>query len=119
MFSKYVIAELIVRRCAAVKVLGGDDKTVEMWKQRDPVVRFRKYLERRGLWDTTKEEAAAARWNDAIGEAIQRAEAMPPPAPESIFDGVYAELPWNLKEQRDWLTAEGGEHAKGEGRFPL
>ena len=44
---------------------------------------------------------------------------MPAPAVESIFDGVYASPPWNLREQRDWLTAEGGGHAKDEGRFPL
>jgi len=96
-----------------------DDATVEAWKKKDPVLRFRRYLESKGMWDEAKETAAAVRWNEAIGTAITEAEAMPAPAPESIFDGVYAELPWNLREQRDWLVAEGGDHAKGEGRFPL
>jgi len=96
-----------------------EDAQVEAWRKKDPVLRFRRYLESKGLWDDAKEEAALARWNDAIGVAIKEAEAMPGPAPESIFDGVYATLPWNLREQRDWLTAEGGGHAKGEGRFPL
>jgi pyruvate dehydrogenase E1 component alpha subunit/2-oxoisovalerate dehydrogenase E1 component alpha subunit len=94
-------------------------EAVEAWKARDPVVRFRRYLEGRGLWSEARETQANERWNARIGEAIKVAEAMPPPAVESIFDGVYAELPWNLREQRAWLTAEGGGHAKDEGRFPL
>ena len=77
------------------------------------------YYADRGLWDEAKETAANERWNARIGEAIKVAEAQPAPAVESIFDGVYASLPWNLKEQRDWLVAEGGGHAKDEGRFPL
>jgi hypothetical protein len=77
------------------------------------------YLEGRGLWDDAKEEAAAARWNDVIGAAIKEAEAMPAPSASSMFDGVYHDLPWNLREQRDWLASEGDDHAKGEGRFPL
>ena len=96
-----------------------ENATVEAWKAKDPVVRFRRYLESRGLWDEAKETAANERWNARIGEAIQAAEAKPAPSVESIFDGVYAELPWNLREQRDWLAAEGGGHAKDEGRFPL
>jgi hypothetical protein len=36
-----------------------------------------------------------------------------------MFDGVYHDLPWHLREQRDWLASEGEGHAKGEGRFPL
>lgn len=96
-----------------------DDAIVEEWRRRDPVLRFRRYLEGRGLWDEAREVEARARWNDAIGEAIKEAEAMPAPLPESMFDGVYKDLPWNLREQRDWLAGEGFDHAKGEGRFPL
>jgi len=96
-----------------------DEAVVEAWRKRDPVLRFRRYLEGRGLWDEAKEQAATARWNDAIGVAIKEAEAMPAPPPSSLFDGVYHDLPWHLREQRDWLASEGEGHAKGEGRFPL
>jgi pyruvate dehydrogenase E1 component alpha subunit/2-oxoisovalerate dehydrogenase E1 component alpha subunit len=96
-----------------------DEATVETWRKRDPVQRFRRYLEGRGLWDEGKEEAAAAKWNDVIGAAIKEAEAMPAPPASSMFDGVYHDLPWHLREQRDWLASEGEGHAKGEGRFPL
>jgi pyruvate dehydrogenase E1 component alpha subunit/2-oxoisovalerate dehydrogenase E1 component alpha subunit len=96
-----------------------EDEEVAAWRAKDPVVRFRRYLEGRKLWDEAKETAANERWNDAIGVAIREAEAMPLPPPESLFDGVYASLPWHLREQRDWLVAEGGAHAKDDGRFPL
>jgi len=96
-----------------------DEQVVEGWRKKDPVLRFRRHLEGRGLWDEAKEEAATARWNEAIGAAIKEAEAMPLPPASSMFDGVYHDLPWNLREQRDWLASEGDDHAKGEGRFPL
>ncbi len=96
-----------------------DEGEVAAWRAKDPVVRFRRYLEGRNLWDEAKETSANDHWNRLIGVAIQEAEAMPPPPPESLFDGVYQTLPWHLREQRDWLLAEGGEHTKGEGRFPL
>lgn len=96
-----------------------DEAQVEEWRKKDPVARFKRYLEGRGLWDDAREEKSVARWNDAVGAAVKAAEAMPAPAPETMFDSVYAELPWNLREQRDWLVAEGGGHAKDEGRFPL
>jgi len=96
-----------------------DEATVEAWRKRDPVQRFRRYLEGRGLWSEEKEQAAAAQWNDVIGTAIKEAEAMPAPPSSSMFDGVYHDLPWHLREQRDWLASEGEGHAKGEGRFPL
>ena len=95
------------------------NEVVEEWRAKDPVVRLRRVLESRGLWDEAKEAATNDAWNAKIGEAIKSAEAKPAPAVESIFDGVYATLPWNLREQRDWLTAEGGGHARDEGRFPL
>jgi pyruvate dehydrogenase E1 component alpha subunit/2-oxoisovalerate dehydrogenase E1 component alpha subunit len=96
-----------------------DDALVEQWRRKDPVVRFRRHLEGKGWWDEARESATTERWNAAIGAAIRTAEACAPPPPESLFDGVYAELPWNLREQRDWLLAEGGGHATDEGRFPL
>ena len=38
-----------------------------------------------------------------IAAAVNEVEAMPAPDRASLFDDVYAELPWNLREQRDEL----------------
>lgn len=92
---------------------------VETWGQRDPLVRYRKYLEQRGVWDETREAAAAAEAGEQIGAAIQAAEAREGPALETMFDHVYAEIPWHLSEQREWLLSSGGPEKPSEGRFPL
>ena len=46
-------------------------------------------------------------------QVIKEVEALPPPSRESLFDDVYAELPWHLREQRAELLA--GPRAKGHG----
>ena len=110
-----------------VAILGAsDDPTryraeneVVTWGERDPIVRFRRYLEGRGLWDAAQEEAANAEAAARIGEAIRAAEAKPQPALETMFDHVYAELPWHLQEQKRWLLESGGPEGPAEGKFPL
>ncbi|MEK7865219.1 MAG: thiamine pyrophosphate-dependent enzyme, partial [Planctomycetota bacterium] len=90
--------------------------------KRDPIVRFRRYLEERGLWSTAQEEAAQAEFNDRIGKAISEAEQGGPPPIGTLFDDVYASLPAPLREQREQLKREVEEKhglGKAEGEFPL
>jgi 2-oxoisovalerate dehydrogenase E1 component alpha subunit len=74
---------------------------VEPWKKRDPILRVKRFLSRRGMLD----EAADARMRDEIREEIQRALreaesfAAKPPL-ESLFEDVYAEP---LRQQREQL----------------
>jgi pyruvate dehydrogenase E1 component alpha subunit len=96
-----------------------DDAEVKTWGERDPVVRFRRYLERRSLWDEAREEAATKEAQEKIGAAIRTAEAYPQPPLDSMFDDVYATMPWHLREQRQWLKESGGPEGPVEGRFPL
>jgi pyruvate dehydrogenase E1 component alpha subunit len=74
---------------------------LEPWKKKDPLIRYRQYLEGRGLWDDADEKRAWEEFDARITEALAWAEAQPPPAPESIFEDVFAEMPWHLAEQRD------------------
>jgi pyruvate dehydrogenase E1 component alpha subunit len=76
-------------------------EVVEPWKKKDPIVRVRQLLRRRGVID----EAAEGRLRDEIRAEIQRAlveaEAFPPKPPlESLFEDVYAEP---LRQQREQL----------------
>jgi TPP-dependent pyruvate/acetoin dehydrogenase alpha subunit len=52
---------------------------IEAWRQRDPLPRLRKYLERRGLWDADAERDAVADALARIDHAVAEAEAMPVP----------------------------------------
>ena len=89
---------------------------VELWMQRDPQARLRRHLVHRGLLDDAADTALEEELNAEIAAAVNAIEALPPPDRESLFDDVYKELPWNLKEQREELRrtppapAHGGGH---------
>lgn len=82
------------------------DEELKYWSQRDPIVRFRKYLESRRLWD----EGAEAAWRDeasaTVEEAVRRAEAFPAPKLEEVFAFTYESMSENLREQLDALGKE-------------
>jgi pyruvate dehydrogenase E1 component alpha subunit len=73
---------------------------VAMWEQKDPLTRYRGYLEKRNLL----EEGLEQQVDEEIAEAIRRFEATPPPDPLTMFDHVYAELPPDLQAQRDEMA---------------
>jgi pyruvate dehydrogenase E1 component alpha subunit len=81
------------------------NEEVAMWEKKDPLTRFRAYLEKRNLL----EEGLEQRVDDDIVDAVRRFEATPPADPSTMFDHVYAELTPNLEAQRDELAAR--EHA--------
>jgi pyruvate dehydrogenase E1 component alpha subunit len=80
----------------------------EYWLARDPVDRMRKFLLSRNLWSDAEEKAVLESASASVEEDVKRLEAMPPPSPSEIFDSMYAEIPSNLKEQRDALAKEVG-----------
>jgi 2-oxoisovalerate dehydrogenase E1 component alpha subunit len=70
------------------------------WEGRDPIDRYRKYLLGKG--EVTAE--VEAKWRDEIGDeitdAIRYAESVAPKPPlRTMFEDVYAEVPWHLDEQ--------------------
>lgn len=89
------------------------DSWVEQCSKHDPVLRLRRYLEARGLWDDEKEEALKAKCRDDVNDAVKEAERVPRPELESLFSDVFAEMPKALREQY-----EAEKTARGEGRFP-
>lgn len=76
-----------------------DPKEVEEWAARDPVERLRRHLVWRKLWDETRESGTRAELDAEVAEAALRVERVGPPAPETMFDDVYARRPWHLEEQ--------------------
>jgi pyruvate dehydrogenase E1 component subunit alpha len=78
------------------------DEEVAMWEQKDPLTRFRAYLEKRNLLEAGLEQ----RIDEDIAEAVRRFESAPPADPLTMFDHVYAELPPDLKAQRAEMAAQ-------------
>jgi pyruvate dehydrogenase E1 component alpha subunit len=90
---------------------------VETWMKRDPLARLRRHLVRLGLLDDAADAALEQTLNAEIAAAIAEVEAFGAPARETLFDDVYAELPWHLAEQRAELlrtprapSHDGGGH---------
>lgn len=73
---------------------------VDAWIAKDPKNRLQRHLTTRGLWDDAREEALEHELNADIGAAIAEVERHGAPDRETLFDDVYAELPWHLEEQR-------------------
>ena len=80
------------------------DAEVESWKKKDPVDRLAKHLRTIGAIDDAFEKQLDAELGAEIGEVIKAVEEMPPPPRMSLFDDVYAEPTWNLREQRELLA---------------
>jgi pyruvate dehydrogenase E1 component alpha subunit len=76
---------------------------VEEWRRRDPIARLRRMLHARGLWTDADQAKAEADVQEEIKKAISVAESTPPPDIPSMFDDVYAEQPWHLREQCEYL----------------
>ncbi len=91
------------------------------WMERDPILRFRKYLERRDLWSQASEDALQQREKAAVNEAIKRIEKLPPPTLDTMFTDVYAKVPPHLRAQYEELVEnEGtGHEADPDAAFPL
>jgi TPP-dependent pyruvate/acetoin dehydrogenase alpha subunit len=78
---------------------------VEEWKKLDPLLRLQKYLRGKGLWNEEIEAKIKAEAEKIVNQAVQDAEAVPPPDPKEMFSFTFAELTPTLKEQMDdYLT---------------
>jgi 2-oxoisovalerate dehydrogenase E1 component alpha subunit len=73
---------------------------VEPWKKKDPILRMRRYLTRRGALDDTADAALRTAIRGELQRALAEAEAFPPKPPlESLIEDVYAEPSPQLREQ--------------------
>jgi len=91
------------------------DEEVAMWEQKDPLTRFRAYLEKRNLLEANLEQ----RIDEEIAEAVRRFESAPPADPLTMFDHVFAELPADLKAQREEMAAREQAAPAGAGEPPM
>jgi len=92
------------------------------WAERDPVERFRRFLEHAGLWSEGLEGELQASVAAEVKAASDEAEATQKPGLETIFSDVYEDLPDHLRAQGEAtfdLARRKGDAAAGDGAFPL
>jgi pyruvate dehydrogenase E1 component alpha subunit len=89
---------------------------VEEWKKKDPILRLKLYMQKQNLWSDADEQRLQEEAKAEIASVVQQYEALPKRDIEDIFKYVYAEMPWNLKEQlgelREYLAEHGGDLPK-------
>ncbi len=79
------------------------NEEVEQWEKRDPIAYFQQYLQEKKIWSEELERNLQDELNEQIGQAVQEVEAAPSPPVETIFEDVYAQMPWHLRQQLDLL----------------
>jgi len=79
------------------------DQEVCDWDPKCPVLRLKLYLIKKGLWNDEKDKAFKEGMHLEVEQAIETARNTPKPSIETMFQDVYADIPWNLQEQYDFL----------------
>lgn len=87
--------------------LSGDDpskyRTKEEqgeWELKDPLVRFRRFLEKKGLWTEDQEQSVIEEAKAAVADAIKKAEAAEKMTVAGLIDSMFEETPAYLEEQK-------------------
>eukprot|EP00271_Cylindrocystis_brebissonii_P017353 TRINITY_DN4493_c0_g1_i1.p1 TRINITY_DN4493_c0_g1~~TRINITY_DN4493_c0_g1_i1.p1 ORF type:complete len:514 (+),score=96.95 TRINITY_DN4493_c0_g1_i1:431-1972(+) len=74
------------------------------WKEkRDPVARFRRWVEGKGWWGEEQEATLRKEMREKVIAALNLAEAQPKPPLSALFTDVYDKVPPNLVEQERLL----------------
>lgn len=91
--------------------MAGDDptryrtsETDSAWEKKDPLVRFRTFLEGKGLWNEEKEAEVIEKAKEEIKEAIKKADSAPKQKVTDLINIMYEENPYNLDEQLAYYT---------------
>lgn len=79
---------------------------LDAWAARDPIARYRSYLQRLGLWSDRLEQRVAAHGARLRAELREVMIRGPEPDVLEMFDTVFAEITPDLAAQREQLSAE-------------
>ncbi|MDQ0340414.1 pyruvate dehydrogenase E1 component alpha subunit [Caldalkalibacillus uzonensis] len=87
--------------------MAGDDPTryrtneeLDEWEKNDPLIRFRKYLESKGLWSEEDENKVIEEAKEEINKAIKQADETEKMTIPQLIDSMFETLPAHLEEQK-------------------
>jgi pyruvate dehydrogenase E1 component alpha subunit len=76
---------------------------VDAWARKDPFDRLRRHMAHLGLVSDASDADLERELDEELTAAIDEVEREPQPPPESIFEDVYAEMPWPLRQEQEEL----------------
>lgn len=87
--------------------MSGDDPTKyrdkeeeEKWKEKDPLIRFRKFLKAKNLWSDEEEEQTMEEAKKTVAEQIKKAESTEKMTIPGLIDSMFEKTPPHLEEQK-------------------
>ncbi len=83
-----------------------DADEVEQWRARDPIVRYRTYLDGEGVWTQRLEDRVTHRAHRLRTELREAVLSEPDADVGEVFEAVYHRITPDLARQRDALIAE-------------
>ena len=88
---------------------------LDMWMAREPIGRYRAFLEKAGLWSDELDRRAKAEADATAARIRSAVEEMPDPPLEDLVDHVYADPPPTLRRQFERLRRFEAELVAEEG----
>lgn len=96
--------------------MSGDDPTkyrtkeeLGEWEEKDPLVRFRKYLESKKLWTKEDEEKVIEEAKKTVADQIKKAEKQEKMTIPGLIDSMFETTPPHLEEQKAYFSSKGGK----------
>jgi len=94
--------------------MSGDDPTryrskeeMTLWQEKhDPLIRFRKFLQEKGIWSEQDEQETVERAKEEIAAAMKKAETYPAMTIPELMEAMYVQMPPHLKEQAEQIGKE-------------
>lgn len=80
---------------------------VEAWRLKDPILRLRLFMEKRGLWDEQYQREVEDKVKTLVDDAVKKEESLEGPSEKEMFDFTYASLTQRqikqMKDLRLWI----------------
>jgi pyruvate dehydrogenase E1 component alpha subunit/2-oxoisovalerate dehydrogenase E1 component alpha subunit len=84
------------------------------WAAKDPVDRLRRHLGQLGPIPDATDADLDGELSAELTASIEEAEGQPGVSTESLFDDVYAEMPWHLREQLAETKRDAAGRRRGQ-----
>lgn len=76
------------------------EEEIKEWNStNNPISRFRAYLRNKKIWTEAQNDQLVKDSREEVIEALLNAEKEKKPKALQMFEDVYEEMPWNIKEQ--------------------
>jgi len=83
----------------------GQDESSK-WEELEPLVRFRIYLERNGLWSKEEEDQVREDAKKTVMAEIKKAESYQNMTVAQLIDTTFEQTPPQLEEQKSWFKGD-------------